>query len=188
MAGERKSTKRVSIHARKAILLRTTLIQPLEKRLLFSGLALGNTVVTAPNTAGLSLPIVTEYAPGYSGVQTAIGGSVSSDAGLSSPYGGITPAQMRGAYGLSGLTYNGSGETIAILDPGDDPALVNSAASNFSTSDLAIFDNYYGIANPPSFTKMGFTDASSPALTTTLPGSGVSAGTVGEISLDVERP
>jgi subtilase family serine protease len=58
---------------------------------------------------------------------------------------------MRGAYGVPSISFSGTagtgaGETIAILDPGDDTALVNSTAPNFSTSDLGIFDSYYGIA------------------------------------------
>jgi len=97
---------------------------------------------------------------------------------------------MEGAYGTPSISFggvagDGTGETIAILDPGDDTGMVNSTASNFSTSDLAIFDSYYGLSNP-TFTKMGFTDTSTPALTTTLPASNGTNGNDIEISIDVE--
>jgi hypothetical protein len=98
---------------------------------------------------------------------------------------------MRGAYGVSSLSFNGTGgngagETIAILDPGNDTGLVDSTSSSFSTSDLAVFDAYYGLANPPSFTKMGVNDSTN-TLTTTLPAAGTGNNDAdGEISLDVE--
>src|SRR5947209_11508137 len=46
-------------------------------------------------------------------------------AGSSTAY-GLTPAQVRGAYGVSGISFNGvsgdaSGQTIAIVDAFDDP-------------------------------------------------------------------
>jgi hypothetical protein len=140
-------------------------------------------------TVDLSSPIVLDYEAGHSGPGASANGLISpATTGLTSPYGGLTPAQVRGAYGVTnigfdGVVGNGAGETIAILDPGDDTGLVNSTASNFSSSDLAIFDSYYGLINPPSFVKMGFTDTSTPTLTTTLPSAGTADD---EISLDVE--
>jgi hypothetical protein len=68
----------------------------------------------------------------------------------------LTPAQVAAAYGVNQVYYgstpaNGAGQTIAILDSGDDPEIVNSSAAGFSTSDLGEFDSKYGIASPPSF-------------------------------------
>ena len=72
---------------------------------------------------------------------------------------GLSPRQMALAYGFNGISFgttagNGAGQTIAIVDAYDDPALVNSTAPNFSTSDLAQFDRQYGLPDPPSFTKL----------------------------------
>lgn len=93
--------------------------------------------------------------------------------GSSSPSGGISPAKMRQAYGVNaiqfgGITGNGAGQTIAIIDANNDP---NAA------SDLAHFDSYYGLAAPPSFIQLNQNGG------TTLP----SNGTWGvEESLDIE--
>jgi hypothetical protein len=84
---------------------------------------------------------------------------------------GYTPQQIRTAYGINGIhfgsiTGDGLGQTIAIVDAYDDPGLVESSASNFSTSDLAQFDQAFGLPDPPSFTKVNqFGD------TTGLPGT-----------------
>lgn len=97
---------------------------------------------------------------------------VTSD-GSSSPSGGISPAKMQQAYGVNaiqfgGITGNGAGQTIAIIDANNDP---NAA------SDLAHFDSYYGLPAPPSFTQLNESGG------TTLP----SNGTWGvEESLDIE--
>ena len=56
---------------------------------------------------------------------------------------GLTPAQVRHAYGFdqisfaNGVTGDGTGQTIAIVDAYDDPSFLNSTDPNFSTSDLA---------------------------------------------------
>ena len=72
---------------------------------------------------------------------------------------GLTPTQIRAAYGvnlltLGSLTGNGAGQTIAIIDAYDDPALVSSTSSTFSSSDLHKFDVQFGLPDPPSFTKL----------------------------------
>jgi uncharacterized repeat protein (TIGR01451 family) len=68
----------------------------------------------------------------------------------------LTPSQIRGAYGISQLPVadDGAGQTIAIVDAYDDPSFVSSTASNFSTSDLHVFDTTYGLPDPPSFLKL----------------------------------
>ena len=85
-------------------------------------------------------------------------------AGFSSPVGhGYTPAQITTAYGINAISLavdhrsvigNGAGQTIAIVDAGDDPSFVDSTAPNFQTSDLAMFDQHFGLPDPPSFTKV----------------------------------
>ncbi len=86
-----------------------------------------------------------------------------SGTGVSAVY---TPAQIQQAYGFSSLPYNGSGQTIAIVDAYDDP---NIAA------DLQHFDATFGLAAPPSFIKA--TPEGMPA---------ANASWAGEIALDVE--
>ena len=88
--------------------------------------------------------------------------------GLSSPYGGTTPAEMEGAYGVNNILFgtvagNGSGQTIAIVD-----------AYDYSTAltDLNAFSSYYGL---PSFNNGGgsptFTKYNENGSTTSLPGN-----------------
>ena len=63
---------------------------------------------------------------------------------------GYSPGQIEQAYGINkitdnGVTMNGAGQTIAIVDAYDDPNIL---------LDLEYFDAWYGIPNPPSFTKI----------------------------------
>jgi hypothetical protein len=74
----------------------------------------------------------------------------------------LTPGQVTHAYGLDQIRFggtigDGAGQTIAIIDAGDDSALLNSGASNFNTSDLYQFDHLPEIhlPDPPSFTVIG---------------------------------
>ncbi len=76
----------------------------------------------------------------------------------SSPW-GFAPQQLATAYGFNSLSFGsisatGAGQTIAIVDAYDDPALVDSNAANFAASDLARFDQQYGLPDPPSFVKL----------------------------------
>ena len=85
---------------------------------------------------------------------------------------GMSPAEIRNAYAFNQIQFNGvsgdgSGQTIAIVDAYDDPNIA---------SDLAVFDQTYGIAAPPSFEKV-YASGSRPA---------TDAGWSGEIALDVE--
>ncbi len=68
---------------------------------------------------------------------------------------GFSPSQISQAYGFNQITFNngtvrgdGSGQTIAIVDAYDQPNIA---------SDLAAFDTMYGLAAPPSFTKVNQT-------------------------------
>ena len=63
---------------------------------------------------------------------------------------GSVRRRMRHAYGvdsinLNGIAGDGSGQTIAIVDAYDDPT---------AASDLHAFDQAFGLADPPSFTKL----------------------------------
>jgi subtilase family serine protease len=63
---------------------------------------------------------------------------------LAAPY---SPAQISHAYGFDQLPpgLDGTGQTIAIVDAGDDPQI---------GSDLQAFDQNFGLPDPPSFTKV----------------------------------
>src|SRR5262249_4078958 len=54
---------------------------------------------------------------------------------------GLTPAQIRLAYGFDSVVFgtvtgDGTGQTIAIVDAYDNPKFVSSTSANFNTSDL----------------------------------------------------
>ncbi len=92
----------------------------------------------------------------------------------SSGVSGLTPAQIRAAYGFNNITLGsvagtGAGETIAIVDAYNDPNIV---------SDLATFDKQFGIAAPPSFKVVNENGG------TFLPAN--NRGWSSEIALDVE--
>ncbi|HZZ42832.1 MAG TPA: SdrD B-like domain-containing protein [Tepidisphaeraceae bacterium] len=98
--------------------------------------------------------------------------------------GGRTPAQIRKSYGIGSISFNGvtgdgTGQTIAIVDAYDDPSFVSSTNSNFLISDLHRFDTQFGIADPPSFKKVSQTGSQS-----SLPVYNADWDT--EIALDVE--
>ena len=78
----------------------------------------------------------------------SLAGGVSPFAGGTTPS-GLTPSQIRQAYGFNQVTFSngavqgdGTGQTIAIVDAYNDPNIV---------SDLASFDQHFGIPAPPSF-------------------------------------
>jgi subtilase family serine protease len=77
-----------------------------------------------------------------------------------------TPAQVRHGYGFDRLSFNGAGQTIAIVAAYDDP---NAYA------DLIRFDRAFRLADPPAFVKA--TPQGMPA---------ANAAWAGEIALDVE--
>jgi subtilase family serine protease len=90
--------------------------------------------------------------------------------------GGYSPAMISLAYGFNQITFNngtvkgdGTGQTIAIVDGGDQPNIA---------SDLVTFDAMYGLPAPPSFIKVNQFGG------TSYPPPDSSWGM--EISLDVE--
>ena len=77
------------------------------------------------------------------------GNGVSNTAAPSSPAGTVaySPAQIRSAYGISSLAYDGTGETIAIVDAYDDPSIfqgVDAFDSQFglTTSGPTLYQQY----------------------------------------------
>ncbi len=97
--------------------------------------------------------------------------------------GGYTPLAIQTAYGVSTLLSagnNGAGQTIAVVDAYDDPSFVNSTDPNFSTSDLAVFDQTFSQSDP-TFLKVS--ETGSP---TNLPTVDPNDQWEGEESLDVE--
>jgi hypothetical protein len=92
---------------------------------------------------------------------------------------GLTPAQIRHAYGLDQITGDGAGQTIAIIDAYDAPTIL---------ADLKAFDAYwtskgYNLPDPPNFKKVSQTGSA-----TFLPPPDPSGpgGWGVETSLDVE--
>ena len=64
---------------------------------------------------------------------------------------GLTPSQIRHAYGFDQITFSGgvvgdgTGQTIAIVDAYDAPTIQN---------DLHVFDTAFGLPDPPTFTRV----------------------------------
>ena len=72
---------------------------------------------------------------------------------------GLGPQQVSAAYGFNAIGFgssvgDGAGQTIAIVDAYDDPGAGRQLGAGFSTSDLAKFDQQYGLPDPPSFVKL----------------------------------
>src|SRR5262249_4665234 len=109
------------------------------------------------------------------------------------PYGSMTPLassfspqQIRTAYGVDQILFgaihgDGTGQTIAIVDPFENPSFVSSSDPGFSSSDLAQFDAFFKLPDPPSFTKLNQDGLPGP-----LPPPDPTGGWATEIALDVE--
>ncbi len=96
---------------------------------------------------------------------------------------GLTPQQMRDAYGVNSIKFgnvtgDGTGQTIGIVDAYDDPN---------AQSDLEAFDSAFGLPDPPSFRKLNEEGLAAPLPTTDPAGAGNPDGTwETEESLDIE--
>jgi len=89
--------------------------------------------------------------------------------------GGLTPTGLTEAYHYS-PTATGTGQTVAIIDPGDDPKI---------ESDLKHYDEHYGL--PACTTANGcFEKVGQSGSTTELPPPPENLGELGETSLDVD--
>jgi subtilase family serine protease len=128
-------------------------------------------------------PSSTVMSPTYMVIQpTHATNQVTPASGSAGPV-GLTPSQVRQAYGINAITFSsngttiagtGTGQTIAIVDAYDDPSIA---------TDLSVFDQQFGLAAPPSFVKVGL-NASGTASTTSFPTQ--NSGWAGEEELDVE--
>jgi hypothetical protein len=141
-------------------------IEAVERRLLFS--------------ATVQQPLPVEYAiPVHVDLSAA---TLPADGGAATaPF---TPAQIRHFYGLdsvslNGVTGDGAGQTIGIVDAYEQPDMLDSTDSNFDTSDLHLFDQQFGLPDPPSFNIVD--EHGGTNLPTTY-----NSGWAIEISLDVE--
>jgi pantothenate kinase type III len=111
--------------------------------------------------------------------------------GYGSPV-GYTPQEIQAAYGINdiqfgSITGDGAGQTIAIVDAYDDPGFVDSTSPGFSTSDLAEFDQAFGLPNPPSFEKVNQFGSTTDLPGTDPAGAGSSSGNWEyEEAMDVE--
>ena len=145
LVGERKSGKpRRANRQRHSRLLRFTSPELLEDRRLLSVAPATNVPVLPASPASNHLA--------RTSLEILSPGNLYPLSGSLSP-GGLSPAQMRHAYGFDQITFNnaavqgdGTGQTIAIVDAYDDPNIV---------ADLTAFDAYYGLPAPPSFSRVG---------------------------------
>jgi PKD domain len=101
--------------------------------------------------------------------------SLRDGAASAGPAGGLTPAQLAGAYGYELSAVPASEQTIAIVDAFDDPKI---------GSDLTAFDTEYGLA-PCTEANKCFRKVSQTGKASPLPAADTSGWSV-EISLDVE--
>ncbi len=135
MASKQRTTKRFPIYN----------LELIERRLMLS--AVVDQATSFPSTWHAN-PIGITSLP----VKSPTGQLIRPNAqGSATPVGIISPAQMVGAYALNqisfngGVTGNGAGQTIAIVDAYDDP---NALA------DLRAFDAAFNLPDPPSFQKL----------------------------------
>jgi len=119
------------------------------------GATLGGTLTVNAVNGVADFPDLTlnEAGTGYT-LQATSTGLTSVDTGSFTV--AYTPDQIRAAYGIDGLPWDGTGQTIAIVDAYDDPNL---------QGDLQQFDAEFGINDPPSFTELNEYGG------TTLPGT-----------------
>ncbi len=104
---------------------------------------------------------------------------------------GLSPQQIRTAYSLldiasGAIPADGTGQTIAIVNAYDDPDLLDSADADFSSSDLAQFDQQYGLPSPPSFVKINEQGSTAGLPGTDPSGPGTPGNWEEEEALDVE--
>lgn len=121
------------------------LMESLEPRSMLSASLGANSILVQPNVQGTLAPLTT-----------------------SSSVSVYTPAQIRAAYGFTGLSETGAGQTIAVVDAYGDSTL---------SADLHTFDQQFGLADP----KLSVVNETGG---TKLPGN--NSGWDMEISLDVE--
>lgn len=128
-------------------------LEQLESRCLLSGIQ--STGEFAAQAVVGGQPLAPEVSPGYHTSHTLFGdGSVAHPFATSGPT-GLSPAQVRKAYGFDQVTFgagnipgDGAGTTIAIVAAFDNPKI---------ESDLRQFSQQFGLPDPPSFSKVNQT-------------------------------
>ena len=154
----------------------------LESRLLLSN-------VTVPITKpGSGAPIYIPAADQTKVTPIIVGPAVASPFGTNPDQSvgpiGYIPQQLQQAYGVNLISYgtgvagNGAGQTIAIIDWGDNASFQPTTSATYNGSALQVFDQTFGLADPPSFQI--FRQNGNIGRTNTNLGSGV------EIALDIE--
>ncbi len=140
----------------------------MEARLLLNADSLTSGALTASNW--YATPGAIGFSVSAASMPTLMDGPFATNPATTGPAvsGPYTPAQIRHAYGVDQLSYDGTGQTIAIIDAYDDPTIA---------TDLAAFDKQYNLPAPPSFVKVTPTGQSTPA---------ANSGWDLEIALDVE--
>jgi hypothetical protein len=81
---------------------------------------------------------------------------------------GYSPAQLRHAYGFDAINFQSGGKTISGDGSGQTIAIVNAYDDPTISSDLAAFDQSFGLPAPPCFVKVGI-DANGSGSTTSFP-------------------
>ena len=116
--------------------------------------------------------------------------AVANAVSLNSPTGSVayTPAQVRAAYGISNLTFDGSGQTIAVVDAYDNPNILESldtfdAQFGLTANGTTLF-NQYGPAS--SFLTVLGQSGQTSSLPATDPAGAGNANWELETALDVE--
>ena len=156
---------------------RSYVLEACESRTLLSA-----TVDAAGVPVGLRarVPVVFSHGPATSPsgatATPAIGGAATPSAV------NLTPAQIRGAYGVdairfAGIAGDGAGQTIAIVDAFDDPNAL---------SDLNTFDAFYGLPAPAGFNKVDQRGITITATSANNPRPDPQDHWEGEESLDVQ--
>ena len=139
--------------------------RPVTTRTSASGMALGMALGLAAALAGCTSSATHQQAPGPRRVSTP----------PPVPGGGLSPAQIRAAYKLGPLLHDGidgRGQTIVIVDPFGSPTIGH---------DLAVFDQRFGLAPPPSLRVI---QPAGPVARYRRTGN--RTGAAGETTLDVE--
>jgi subtilase family serine protease len=157
-----------------------------QRRWLLAAIALAAVVATGAALAATGA-LASGSSPGRRGAgsrprQVSPAGSNGTTAPVS-PAGGLSPAQIRAAYGLPPITdLAGPGPLRDITGKGQTIVIVDSFGSPTIATDLARFDRYFRLPAPPSFRVIQPAGKVSPF----HPGNSNRVGWASETTLDVE--
>jgi subtilase family serine protease len=129
-----------------------------------SGTAAAGAFVGPVIRSTLTAAVPTDILQGATAVPgSADSGAIPAGGGGTPAVSPFTPQEIQEFYGINNITFdtgsgsitgNGAGQTIAIIDAYDSPNLLDTTDPNYATSDLAIFDQQFGLPDPPSFLKI----------------------------------